>query len=96
MTANDPERAPTSLDDETPGSQGEIESGSEGDFTGPENLDEPADEEPPIRPDEAADASASAPNTDGFARASARLSSVISVVIYRLTAHTTPQTWRNT
>ena len=29
------EREPSSLDDETPGSQGEIESGSEGDFGDP-------------------------------------------------------------
>ena len=44
MTERDPQRDATSLDDETPGSQGEIESGSEGDFTGPENVEEPADE----------------------------------------------------
>lgn len=42
----EPER--TSLDDETPGSQGEIESGSEGDFTGAGVSDEvlAKDEEP--------------------------------------------------
>lgn len=42
MTQHDQKRGSTSLDDQTPGSQGEIESGSEGDFTGPENLEEPA------------------------------------------------------
>jgi hypothetical protein len=46
MTERDPEREPTSLDDETPGSQGEIESGSEGDFTGPDDLDEPKGDGP--------------------------------------------------
>lgn len=30
------ERRDSSLDDDQPGSQGEIESGSEGDFTGPD------------------------------------------------------------
>ena len=42
MTQQDPERESDSLYDETPGSQGEIESGSEGDFNGPDNLDDPA------------------------------------------------------
>ena len=35
MTADETERRRGPLDDETPGSQGEIESGSEGDFHGP-------------------------------------------------------------
>lgn len=47
MNERDPEREPTSLDDETPGSQGEIESGSEGDFTGPDNPDDAADDGSP-------------------------------------------------
>ena len=43
------ERQPNSLEDETPGSQGEIESGSEGDFHGAGVSDEAIakDEEPP-------------------------------------------------
>lgn len=53
MTEHDPKREPTTLDDQTPGSQGEIESGSEGDFTGPENLEEPAAKDTP-NPDEPA------------------------------------------
>ena len=44
MTERDPGQTDDSLYDETPGSQGEIESGSEGDFNGPENIDEPADD----------------------------------------------------
>ena len=49
MTERDPraetEQELSSLDDETPGSQGEIESGSEGDFTGPDTTeDEDSDE----------------------------------------------------
>lgn len=39
-----PDYGSSSLDDETPGSQGEIEAGSEGDFGGPSSVEkEPAD-----------------------------------------------------
>ena len=45
------EEARSSQDDDTPGSQGEIEAGSEGDFKGPDADDEgeggsPQDEDP--------------------------------------------------
>lgn len=43
MTERDPGQPDESLYDETPGSQGEIEAGSEGDFNGPDTVDEPAD-----------------------------------------------------
>lgn len=35
MSQHDAERRDSPLDDETPGSQGEVDPGSEGDFTGP-------------------------------------------------------------
>lgn len=41
-----PEPPRSSLDDERPGSQGEIEAGSEGDFDDPEPAPRP-EEEPP-------------------------------------------------
>ena len=52
MTADDREQRRGPLDDETPGSQGEIEAGSEGDFDGPppgelEHPDEAGQDEPP-------------------------------------------------
>ena len=43
MTEREVEQEPSSLDDQTPGSQGEIEAGSEGDFARP--ADEPDDED---------------------------------------------------
>ena len=39
-------RKSSSLDDETPGSQGEIEAGSEGDFGDPERTDDDPGGEP--------------------------------------------------
>ncbi len=53
MTGSDGERAPSSLDDETPGSQGEVEAGSEGDFGDQDSTEEEPtptrteDEQPP-------------------------------------------------
>ena len=41
----DLERETSSLDDDRPGSQGEIDPGSEGDFGGPPPVDEEADDE---------------------------------------------------
>ena len=48
MTGDDRERDRGPLDDETPGSQGEIEAGSEGDFHGPP----PGEPEDPGEPDQ--------------------------------------------
>lgn len=43
----DSQPAPSSLEDERPGSQGEIEAGSEGDFGDPEPPAPRPEEEPP-------------------------------------------------
>ncbi|MCA1572209.1 MAG: hypothetical protein LC798_18250 [Chloroflexi bacterium] len=51
MSGGNDQRDSSSLDDETPGSQGEVEAGSEGDFDGPEsNEEQPAEPEQDVPP----------------------------------------------
>lgn len=55
MKPNGDSRKSSSQDDETPGSQGEIEAGSEGDFGDPERTDDGPGGEQTDVPDESAE-----------------------------------------